>query len=51
MIGSAFWEQTILIDSTFCEIHDWQHLLAKNMIFSAFLKKPRLSAQSGVKIT
>jgi hypothetical protein len=39
MIGSAFWEQKILLDSTLCEKHDYQHLLANNMIGSAFLEK------------
>jgi hypothetical protein len=29
MIGSAFWEQKILIDSTLCEKLAWQNLLAK----------------------
>jgi hypothetical protein len=38
-----------MIGTTFCEKHDWHNILGKNMIGSTFWKKPRLSAQSGVK--
>jgi hypothetical protein len=38
MIGSTFCEKN-LIDSTFWEKHDWQHILGKNMIDSTFWEK------------
>jgi hypothetical protein len=43
MIGSTFGENK-LIDSTFWEKHDWQHILGKTMIHSTFCKKNLISS-------